>query len=1403
MTGPTGSVGPAGFASVLVPNPNGVIPVLTQNLQYGYVVSASSEYNSSYAAWKPLGNPNADWSTLGNSLPIWWQIQLPSPKVIYQFQVTRRSTNTEYFQNFTFNGSNDGVNFTVLATITGDLANFPYPSVLTVNVNDPSYTPYIFYRFQASTVVGTNVGFNYIQLYGYNSTSITSTGATGPIGPTGPSGGPIGPTGTTGPTGGVGPAGYAQALVPRAGGYIPALTSNSSQGFTVSASTEFNATYAAWQPLGLPASDYASLNATVPMWWKIQCPSPQIVYQFQINRRAGGPYFQNFTFQGSNDDSSWNILATVQGTLDSYTYPDLLTVPVIDPTFTAYTYYRLYVTQVYSTTPGMHNFQMFVYTNSITVATGPQGPVGPSGGPTGATGPQGSPGSASNTGARGATGATGPQGSPGTASSTGATGPTGSIGPTGAQGIPGTATNTGATGPTGPANGWTTSSTNIYNSNAGNVGVGTTTPAYKLDVTGDTNATNSRVTTQFLANTADTAAAPAYSWASDTSVGMYNVTTNTIGFSTASTERMRINAAGNVGINQTNPASLLDVGGTITAQYTQLAAANLAYQYYGKNHTYDAATNPSYSFVASTTSGMFTPGLNTIAFASNGVERIRVLSGGNVGIATTTPSYPFDVNGTANATNVRATTQHLGNTADTAAAPSFSFDGDTQVGMYNIGSNILGFSTAGAERMRILSGGNIGINQTSPATALDVGGTINANYHSLGSNTSYQYYGKATVYDAATTPSYSFASSITSGMFTPALNTIAFSSNGAERIRVAAGGNVGIATTTPSYIFDVNGTSNATNVRATTQHLGNTADTAAAPSFSFDTDTGVGMYNIATNTLGFSTTATERMRISAAGLVGINQTSPASLLDVGGTITAQYTQLAASNLAYQYYGKNHAYDAATNPSYSFVASVTSGMFSPGLNIIAFATNGSERIRVLAAGNVGIATTTPAYTFDVNGTCNGTNVRATTQHLGNTADTAAAPSYSFDGDTQVGMYNIGANILGFSSAGTERMRINAAGNVGINQTNPASLLDVGGTITSQYTQLAAANLAYQYYGKNHAYDAATNPSYSFVASITSGMFSPALNAIAFASNGVERIRVLAAGNVGIATTTPAYTLDVNGTSNGTNVRASTQFLGNTTDSAAAPAYSFDGDTGVGMFNAATNALGFTTSGVERMRILAAGNIGIATTTPAYPLEVNGTVAFGNRLYLTGDGSNNAFIAVKGGTEAGNLAFGIGVSTTNVDHVKIYTNGVERMRITSAGNVGIGTSTPTYQLQLSTDSAAKPTSNTWTIASDSRVKSNISAVDVNQSYDVISNLKLKEFTYDTNKINATGSYVGFIAQEVEQVIPSAVRTQPFTASDGTIIPDFKMLDVDPIYKHLIQVVQDLTKRVKELESIVHKQ
>jgi len=96
---------------------------------------------------------------------------------------------------------------------------------------------------------------------------------------------------------------------------------------------------------------------------------------------------------------------------------------------------------------------------------GPQGPVGPQG----TTGPQGS------------TGDTGPQGPTGTTGATGATGPQGPAGPPGPIGGSGTAYAV-------PV--WTNSTTlgnSLLFQSGGNIGIGTTTPAAKLDVTGNIN----------------------------------------------------------------------------------------------------------------------------------------------------------------------------------------------------------------------------------------------------------------------------------------------------------------------------------------------------------------------------------------------------------------------------------------------------------------------------------------------------------------------------------------------------------------------------------------------------------------------------------------------------------------------------------------------------------------------------------------------------------------------------------------------------------------------------------------------------------------------------------------------------------------------------------------------------
>lgn len=83
----------------------------------------------------------------------------------------------------------------------------------------------------------------------------------------------------------------------------------------------------------------------------------------------------------------------------------------------------------------------------------------------------------------------------------------------------------------------------------------------------------------------------------------------------------------------------------------------------------------------------------------------------------------------------------------------------------------------------------------------------------------------------------------------------------------------------------------------------------------------------------------------------------------------------------------------------------------------------------------------------------------------------------------------------------------------------------------------------------------------------------------------------------------------------------------------------------------------------------------------------------------------------------------------------------------GNVGIGTTAPAYQLHLSTDSDGKPSTNTWTIASDARVKTDIH--DFADGLDIVCGIRPVTYRYngkagftDTKRVN-----IGIIGQEIK--------------------------------------------------------
>ena len=107
---------------------------------------------------------------------------------------------------------------------------------------------------------------------------------------------------------------------------------------------------------------------------------------------------------------------------------------------------------------------------------------------------------------------------------------------------------------------WTQSGSNIYYT-GGNVGIGTTTPATGLDVTGVVSAGLGAVGT------------PSYSFEGDLNTGMWSSGADTLNFSTGGSEKMRVTSTGNVGIGTTGPDTTLKVVGSICAKATDASCA--------------------------------------------------------------------------------------------------------------------------------------------------------------------------------------------------------------------------------------------------------------------------------------------------------------------------------------------------------------------------------------------------------------------------------------------------------------------------------------------------------------------------------------------------------------------------------------------------------------------------------------------------------------------------------------------------------------------------------------------------------------------------------------------------------------------------------------------------------------
>jgi uncharacterized membrane protein len=816
-----------------------------------------------------------------------------------------------------------------------------------------------------------------------------------------------------------------------------------------------------------------------------------------------------------------------------------------------------------------------------------------------------------------------------------------------------------------------------------NVGIGTNAPNAKLEVYSDgsiaqgaeirlqhanNNSTDIVSTVNFANNAGSVAMIQAGTTGANNS-GYISLFTDNAG---TSAERMRIISDGKVGIGTNTPANTLHVQKDVDDFVVKLE--NDGNSTSSDGLWLDTRWNTASNTVLKVTSN------------SGSADFFYIKGDGNVGIGTNAPLSKFNVLGAQG--NWRVDPDSVSNEIQVLST-TIANDGFRT---FRLRTNETIFDTGGSERMRILSDGKVGIGVISPAHKLTVAsGDIGVTG------------GQVLVVSGATSaPSFAFTNDTDTGISRPTTNAVNIVTAGTERVRVDANGNVGIGTVTPATELHAHGTTLTGRTSGDTgSYVANSYDLIVSNGGS---GTVVLLYNDAgafqsslikydtnclklglnsSNSTNAISTATA-VNIGSVG-VGIGTDDPGSKLEVyaasglvashvkSGTVISRLT--ANSTASDGVVGTSSAHDFLIQRAGStrMTFSGSSVVVNDSGEDIDFRVEGdtdANLIRTDAANDrVGIGTNAPLAKLMVGaGTRNaGAAVQSQTAYFIGTKSAFADPAYK-------GLWQGQLHIADDSAL--------AAG--------------IGGAITFGATQ--------------------DNTNGTFLASIegsrdnaTSGQYGASMifrtRTNGSAVMGAHMV-INSVGNVGIGTDDPAYLLDVYETGSNIAIFRSTStgyarvviragasgdaqlvFQEGTTSKWRIGNDGGDSD----KFKIDTGSGAFDTS--PMVAIDTTGKVGIGVSPTTHQLEVSGG-SYNSNLKLKGAGASAGILfadsdnntdgyVYAAGTNIGFLDAGTDwmVRCVNDQFIYFATNGnTEHMRITSAGNVGIGTDNPTTNLHI---------------------------------------------------------------------------------------------------------------------------
>jgi len=354
--------------------------------------------------------------------------------------------------------------------------------------------------------------------------------------------------------------------------------------------------------------------------------------------------------------------------------------------------------------------------------------------------------------------------------------------------------------------------------------------------------------------------------------------------------------------------------------------------------------------------------------------------------------------------------------------------------------------------------------------------------------------------------------------------------------------------------------------------------------------------------------------------------------------------------------KNASAGTAAAPGIAFDGDNT-GIYSPGADQLALATNGTGRLFIDASGNVGVGADATTDKLETSGNIRLQDVAGTIKFANDFVRIRRASNVlTFDSYSGFSFYD--------TLNTTERLHITSDGKLGVGISSPQATCHVNGAIlsSSALIALSASNIFFDQPTSTLSRIGVVGANTSTVGTLSISQYS------SNGSVGRDVVHINSLGNVGIGTVSPSRNLTV---SDGTNAIISVQNSGLSTEGV------FNAPSG-GTINLAaigSTDLTLSTNALERVRLDSSGRLLVGTTTEGNANADDLTISNSGNCGMTiRSGSSNAGVIYFSDATSGTAEYdGYIHYQQSAQFLSFGTAATERARLDSSGRLLVGTST----------------------------------------------------------------------------------------------------------------------------------